>query len=87
MRSLTDRLAEMSRPGPEEPQMAPLIDLLREDGVLAACAPADAGGADLAHNPPDPLRLAEFLAAVGAANLSAGRTFSPDVRRLWLRLR
>ncbi|ETW11544.1 cyclic nucleotide-binding protein [Roseivivax marinus] len=79
MRHLTDALAKLAPAGPEEPAIGPLVEHLREAGLLSACAPADTGGSDLAHLPDDPARLAETLAAVGAASLSAGRLFEGHV--------
>ncbi len=84
MRELTDRLDELSPPGPEEPAMVPLIAHLREAGLLSACAPAEAGGEDLAHQPADPARLVAALVAIGAANLSAGRLFEGHVNAVKL---
>jgi alkylation response protein AidB-like acyl-CoA dehydrogenase len=77
-------IAALSPPGPEEPPMPPLVFALRESGLLAACAPPEAGGAGLAHNPPSPERLLEALAAIGAANLSAGRLFEGHVNAVKL---
>ncbi|ETX16339.1 acyl-CoA dehydrogenase [Roseivivax halodurans JCM 10272] len=57
---------------------------LREAGVLAGCAPCEAGGDGLAHEPGDPGHLVETLAAVGAANLSAGRLFEGHVNAVKL---
>ena len=93
------RLAALAPPGPEEPPIGPMMAALREEGLLAACAPVEVGGASLAHHPASPVELMEALAAVGAASLSAGRLFEGHVnavklvalyaeggaRRRWLR--
>lgn len=59
--------------------MRPLVEVLRDSGLLQACAPNDGATTSLAHHPADPERLAEALACVGAANLSAGRLFEGHV--------
>ncbi|SFP68051.1 acyl-CoA dehydrogenase family protein [Tranquillimonas alkanivorans] len=82
--TLADRLSELAPPGPDAPDMATLIAALRREGVLAACAPASHGGADLAHHPDDPVRLLETLAEVGRADLSAGRLFEGHVNAVKL---
>lgn len=79
-----ERIEALSPPGDVEPPMAPLIAVLREEGVLQACAPPDFGGRGLAHHPRDPAELMETLAAVGGANLSAGRLFEGHVNAVKL---
>ena len=78
------RIAALSPPGPDEPPMPPLIGCLREEGLLAACAPVEDGGQALAHHPPDPGVLLRALAAIGGANLSAGRLFEGHVNAVKL---
>ncbi len=79
----TAALAELATPG-EEPRLAPMVEALRRSGLLAACAPAEAGGLGLAHHPEDPEALMEALAAVGRADLSAGRIFEGHVNAVKL---
>lgn len=78
------RIRALSPPGPDEPAMPPLMEVLREEGLLAACAPAASGGRSLAHQPPDPAVLLEALAAIGGANLSVGRLFEGHVNAVKL---
>ncbi|MBM9596241.1 acyl-CoA dehydrogenase family protein [Roseitranquillus sediminis] len=82
--SAAARVAELSPPGEDEPPMAPLIAVLRGEGLLQSCAPSDAGGQGLAHHPDEPHVLLEALAAVGGANLSVGRLFEGHVNAVKL---
>ncbi|EKE43077.1 Acyl-CoA dehydrogenase [Oceaniovalibus guishaninsula JLT2003] len=84
MCDIEERLAALSPPGDEEPPIAPLIDALRQAGLLQACAPLGAGGRGPAHCPRDPEALVEALAAVGGGNLSAGRLFEGHVNAVKL---
>ncbi len=77
-------LAALSPPGEAEPAMTPLMATLRRGGLLAACAPPEYGGYGLAHHPPLPTDLLETLAAVGRANLSAGRLYEGHVNAIKL---
>ena len=81
---VAQRLEALSPPGDAEPPIAPLIDVLREEGLLQACAPVEAGGRSLAHHPSDATDLVEALAAVGGGNLSAGRLFEGHVNAVKL---
>ncbi len=74
----------LAPPGPEEPAMAPIVEVLRTSGLLSGCAPRDAGGRGLAHHPKDPEEALETLAAVGGADLSAGRLFEGHVNAVKL---
>ncbi len=78
------QLEDRSPPGATEPPMGPLIDILRQGGLLAACAPEALGGRGLAHHPADTARLCAALAAVGGANLSVGRLFEGHVNAVKL---
>lgn len=84
IREAAQRIAAASPPGPDEPSIRPQIDALRETGLLAACAPAAIGGRGLAHEPERPQDLVEALAAIGGANLSAGRLFEGHVNAVKL---
>ena len=64
--------------------MAPMADALRSSGLLAACAPIEDGGSGLAHHPADPTQAVDALAAVGGADLSAGRLFEGHVNAVKL---
>lgn len=60
------------------PESGPaLADALRAGGILQECA-------TLAHHPRDPERLMRALAAIGRANLSAGRIFEGHVNAVKL---
>ncbi len=78
------KLAELAPPGPDEPSMPAMIAALREAGLLGACAPIAHGGGGLAHHPARPAALLEALAAVGRADLSAGRLFEGHVNAVKL---
>lgn len=76
-------IARLSPPG-REPPMRPQIEVLRRSGLLAACAPREVGGRGLAHHPERPEDLLDALAAIGGANLSAGRLFEGHVNAVKL---
>ena len=68
LRPIERRLAALAPPGPEEPPIAPLIAVLRESGLLAACGsggPDDAPAAAGAPAGADPTRTGDPAAADG----------------------
>ncbi|MCJ8139953.1 acyl-CoA dehydrogenase family protein [Falsirhodobacter halotolerans] len=71
------RLTALPADGADGPSGPSLVGALRDGGALAWAA-------GMAHEPSDPLALAEALAAIGAESLSAGRLFEGHVNALKL---